>query len=422
MSTEVKNRGWSVTFSGTGINLAIGVLYAWSIVKSSIEKEINAGHWTWAKENLNDPYAYGLLVFAIAMIPGGRMLDKFGPRVTASLGGLLVGLGFIVTSLSSSLPVWILGFGVLACTGIGFAYASATPAAVKWFPASKTGLIAGLVVAGFGLASAYIAPLANFMLTTLGISQTMLYLGIAFFAVIVILSQFLHNPPAGYVPAETAKAMAAAVADKQEDYGWKEMIATPSFWVMWTIYAIGSGAGLMFIGIGKSMAKDSLGDLAWIAVTVLAIGNATGRVFAGILSDKIGIKASLVCFLSFQAAMIFSLMFIDPNSVVATLLVATFIGFNYGSNLTLFPAVSKKFFGLKNFGMNYGILFTAWGVGGLMLAKISRVLTAKNNGDLTYSYIMAASVIVIGIILTIISKAPAEKKSKEASIAQPDAT
>ena len=180
--SQVENKGWTVTFAGTGINLALGVLYAWSVVQAAISKQVAQGNWNWSEKSVSDPYAVALLVFAFVMVPAGRMLDKWGPRLTSSLGGVLVGLGFIIAASSESLFAWILGFGVLAGSGIGLAYASATPAAVRWFPAKRTGLIAGVVVSGFGLASAYIAPLATYMQNTFGITQTMLYLGIAFFS------------------------------------------------------------------------------------------------------------------------------------------------------------------------------------------------------------------------------------------------
>src|SRR4051794_34058687 len=138
------NRGWIVTFSGLGINLALGVLYAWSMFKDAISREFG-----WSGSQLNDPYTICCLVFAGAMVFAGRCQDKLGPRITASLGGLLIGVGMILISTTNSYVLWLLGFGVFGGLGMGFGYSSATPPALKWFPAEKTGLIAGLVVAGF---------------------------------------------------------------------------------------------------------------------------------------------------------------------------------------------------------------------------------------------------------------------------------
>src|SRR4030043_733317 len=183
MAQEVKNRGWSVTFSGTAINLALGILYTWSIFKGAIKASIETGGpgaFNWDIAKLNDPYSVCCLVFAFAMILAGKCQDKFGPRLTAFIGGILVGIGFIWISQTNSYTAWVLGFGVLAGTGIGFGYSAATPPALKWFPPAKTGLIAGLVVAGFGLASVYIAPLSQYLLRIWGLQNAMLFFGIPF--------------------------------------------------------------------------------------------------------------------------------------------------------------------------------------------------------------------------------------------------
>jgi OFA family oxalate/formate antiporter-like MFS transporter len=102
------------------------------------------------------------LIFSLIMVPAGRMQDKIGPRLVATIGGILEGLGFIIASMTTSLMVFVIGFGTLAGAGLGFGYVSATPPAVKWFSAAKTGLIAGIVVSGFGLSSVYTAPLTAY--------------------------------------------------------------------------------------------------------------------------------------------------------------------------------------------------------------------------------------------------------------------
>lgn len=201
---STSKRGWVVAASGTGINLALGVLYTWSMIKGAIEKEFG-----WQGSQLNDPYTVCCLVFAFAMIVAGRCQDRLGPRLTASIGGLLVGAGLLLISTSNSYAVWLLGFGVLAGVGIGFGYSSATPPALKWFPPSKTGLIAGLVVAGFGLAPVYLAPTLKYLLAHYQVKGAMLILGLAFVVIVCGLAQLLVNPPAGYVPASKPAAGAA---------------------------------------------------------------------------------------------------------------------------------------------------------------------------------------------------------------------
>ncbi len=183
------NHGWRVTFAGMGINLALGILYSWSVISKGIPTD-----WGWTEADKSFPYAVACIIFCLIMVPAGRMQDKIGPRKVASLGGLLVGLGMIAASFTTSLHGYVIAFGVLAGAGIGFGYASATPPAVKWFPPAKTGMIAGIVVSGFGLASVYIAPLAKWLISAYGLQNMVLILGIAFTVVVVGLAQFLIPP------------------------------------------------------------------------------------------------------------------------------------------------------------------------------------------------------------------------------------
>jgi MFS family permease len=265
------------------------VLYTWSLFKAAIEKDFG---WTGAQ--LNDPYALCCLVFAFTMILAGRCQDQLGPRLTASIGGLLVGLGMVVVSTTNNYGAWLLGFGVLVGLGIGFAYASATPPALKWFPPAKTGLIAGLVVAGFGLAPVYLAPLSNYLLQHYGLLKSMLLFGLAFTVIVCGLAQLLVNPSVEQLARIKAQPAKSANAGPGADFSPGQILRQPGFWLLWLIYFIGAGAGLMVISSVSGMAKKTMGDQAFIAVAVMAIGNAGGRIAAGVLSDKIGRRWTLM--------------------------------------------------------------------------------------------------------------------------------
>lgn len=400
MSETVKNRGWAVAFAGLSINLALGILYTWSIFKNEISK---GGVFNWDPASINDPYAVACLVFAFAMILAGKVQDKFGPKITAFIGGLFVGIGFIWISQTTSYLTWVLGFGVLAGIGIGFGYSSATPPALKWFPAAKTGLIAGIVVSGFGLASVYIAPLSNYLIKLWGIHSTMMFFGIAFLVIVSLLSLLLINPPAGFIPGGVKSDNTKNVSP-QTDFNASHMMKQHSFYILWLIYFIGAGAGLMVIGSVAGMAQKSMGEYAFLVVATMAVGNAGGRIVAGLLSDKIGRRTTLAIMLGFQALLMFIAIPIvgaeDTHAVVLVIL-AILIGFNYGTNLSLFPSYTKDLWGLKNFGINYGIIFTAWGVGGFALSRISQMIKA-GTGSFTYSFIAAGSLLIVGVLLTFI--------------------
>jgi OFA family oxalate/formate antiporter-like MFS transporter len=191
------------------------------------------------------------------------------------------------------------------------------------------------------------------------------------------------------------------------------MMKTPAFYQIWFIYFIGAGAGLMVISSIAGMATKSMGELAFLAVAILAIGNAGGRIIAGLISDKIGRKATLIIMLSFQAIlMLIAILVVEADQPVTALVVllAALIGFNYGTNLSLFPALTKDKWGLKNFGVNYGIVFTAWGVGGFVMSRLSQMLYASSK-TYTSSFLTAFAFLIVGIIITLTLKT---KKTKAA--------
>ncbi|MBI5778445.1 MAG: OFA family MFS transporter [Planctomycetes bacterium] len=413
------NKGWTVTLAGTGINLALGVLYSWSVISKKIPED-----WGWNEADRALPYTIACLVFAFMMVPAGKLQDIFGPRLVASLGGLLTGLGLILAYQFNSVAMYILCFGVLAGTGIGFGYSSATPPAIKWFPPARTGLIAGIVVAGFGLASVYIAPLAQYLIGLYGVPETMLIFGVSFLVTVVILAQFLVNPPPaasvaqsgptapmltnpkGPRPTNGAPRIPAGhrdAASKTGDYLIGQVLSTYQFYILWLMYAFNAGAGLMVIGkLAKVVSVQTYYEAGFILVALLAVGNAGGRILAGILSDKLGRIRTLQLFTLFQAVLMFLMPFVD--SALVLVFFSIFIGMNYGSNLSVFPSITKDFFGLKNFGVNYGLVFTAWGVGSL-LALVSGIVYVR-TGSFQLAFFLSGALLIVSIILSFTVKKP----------------
>ncbi len=414
--------GWRVVFAGLGINLALGVLYSWSVISGEIAK---AG-WAWSGPESASarslPYSIACLVFCLVMVPAGRMQDKLSPKIVATVGGILVGIGMIVASVvdaSASNIGYVIGFGILAGAGIGCGYASATPPAVKWFPPAKTGMIAGIVVSGFGLASVYAAPLSKWLAATYGLATMMMVLGIGFLIVVVTLAQFLKPPHKALQFVKklgpNAAGQATSVVEHQE-FLPSEMLKTWQFYVLWFMYACGAGAGLMVISCCKKIVANAgiAEQMAIAAVMGLALGNGGGRVIAGMLSDKLGRNRTMLLFFLLQAGAIVGLSIASTQEAPSAALligIAALVGANYGSNLALFPAMTKDFYGLKNFGMNYGCIFTAWGIGGFVLAQFAaRVYDGKIveswKGDYKFAFYTSAALLVAAAILTFVVKAP----------------
>ena len=273
--------------------------------------------------------------------------------------------------------------------------------------------MAGIVVSGFGLASVYAAPLTTFLISSLGFKTAILVLGIAFLVVVATLAQILKSPPKGYIPLGAAPAKKAQIGDKKEEFLPKEMLRTWQFYMVWFMYVCGAGAGLMIIAKLAAIAKvQTNNELGFVLVAILAVGNGGGRILAGMLSDKIGRKATfLICFV-LQAILIFLLSRATADNALGTIpamaIISALIGANYGANLSLFPSITKDFYGLKNFGMNYGLVFTAWGVGGFMLAKLAGMMYVKYQ-TFAVAYYGAMAILILAAVMTLLVKPPHHK-------------
>jgi MFS family permease len=403
----MSKKGWLVTAAGLGLNLALGILYAWSMFSKQLTEPVAGGGFGWTRTAATLPYTIAIACFALIMVPAGRLQDKLGPRVIATAGAVLCGLGLVVASLGAADRSWplIVGFGILSGTGIGLGYAAATPAAVKWFGPEKKGLITGLVVAGFGLAPVYIAPLSKALLASQGIAGAFRTLGFVFLVVAGISAQFLVNPK----PGEAQKSAAPVKLKKKKsapplsDATWREMVRTPRFWSLYVQFACGATAGLMVIGhIAKIVSTQSGGAIkaGFVFVALMAVFNAGGRVLAGLASDIIGRAAAMISVFLLQATIMF---FFDQFSTTTGFLFgAALVGFNYGSCLSLFPATAADYWGTKNLGLNYGILFTAWGVGGVFGPNLAGMI-ADSTGAYTAAYRVAGGMLVFAAMLGILS-------------------
>lgn len=395
---DLQKKARTVLIAGILFNLSIGMLYTWSILRGRMMDE-----WGWTSAQAGLPFTINVVFFAIGLLIGGRIQDKIGPRWVVTTGGFLVGLGMIISGLVGNNPVGItIGFGFVTGMGIGLGYGCVTPPALKWFHPSKKGMVSGLVVGGFGFGAVYFGPLATSLLNNFGIESTFLFMGIGVVLLSVPIAQFIKNPPVGYVPAEPAnmKPSVAKAATAGKDYFWREMIKTPRFYMMFIIFMITSSVGLMIIGNITRIAEMQMdiSDTAVLAglVSFMAITNMSGRIIGGFISDKIGKVNTLYLILIIQLANMIGFMFYTNLPTLIVGIIGT--GFCFGALLSVFPALTAEQFGLKNYGANYGIVYLAWGLSGVVAPVIAdNIYDATGDFMMAYVICVAMMVLMIGI-------------------------
>ncbi|MHC4553156.1 MAG: OFA family MFS transporter [Planctomycetota bacterium] len=400
---KVMNR-WLVVVGGILVQLCLGAIYAWSVFTKKITLPIEEGGvYGFDAKEAAWVFSAGLASFALVMVLVGPWA-KQKPRLATALGGIVLGVGYILGGfLGTTFIAQLVCIGLIGGAGIGIAYVVPIAVGIKWFP-DKKGMIAGLGVAGFGFGATLWVKLAGSwfggLLNTTeifglpGVQSVFVIYGIVFLATVLIGSIFMVDPPKGYKPAGwEPPAPTDAGATGTLDMTSRQMRATPQYYMLVAMFTGSALAGLMVIYCIRLFGVDALqasgattdaadaGVIAGTAMAWYAILNGLGRIIWGTISDKIGRKCSLFLMCLFQG--IIMLAFLKMGGSKTGLIVgACIIGFNFGGNFALFATATADFFGSKNFGPNYGWVFLAYGVAGIAGPQVAGYFkdAAKTSG------------------------------------------
>ncbi|MGC9324535.1 MAG: L-lactate MFS transporter [Desulfomonilia bacterium] len=427
---NVMNR-WIVVIGAIAIQLCLGAIYAWSVFTPKLADP--AGPYAFTVKQTQWVFSLGLLTFAVVMIIAGRLQGKISPRALASLGGIILGIGYILGGFfGNSFAAQMVCIGFLGGAGIGLAYVVPIAVGVKWFP-DKKGLITGLAVAGFGFGALIWVKSAGSwfnLLNTLdffglgGVQSVFMLYGIIFLVIVVLGSIVMVNPPDGWLPegysppdtSSTSASNSGAVA-----FETSEMLKTPQFYMTFLTFFLSAMAGLMVIGCIKLFGIDALSahgiaeidasEIAGTAMGFYAIFNGLGRIAWGSVSDSIGRRVSIFLMCLFQAIIMF--LFFKLGGMTAGLIAgACIIGFNFGGNFALFAAITADYFGNTTVGKNYGWVFLSYGLAGIagpQIAGYFKDAAAASGGGVDAwltPFIIASVGCLIGAVITLLNKAP----------------
>ena len=393
---------WLFLPLGITAMLCLGTVYSWSIFRKPLTEAFKQQGMTIGATDTLLPFATLLVVFAILMPIASRYIERYGASKVTAVGGTIVGLGYFLSSFATSIPLLIVTYGLIAGAGIGIVYGVPISVTAKWFPDLK-GLTVGLTVVGFGLSPLITAPLAKFLIDTYGINSTFRILGVAFTVILVAIATQLRFPPADWQPSPHI----ASRADPKPD----RLLSSPSFFALWSCYAIGTLAGLMAVGIATNVGKEIIGldtDTATASVSIFAIFNGIGRPIFGWLTDRI--KPKMAAILSYVMILVASIVMLNTGKgqVVNYFFAFSLLWLSLGGWLAIAPTATLSMFNPVNYTKNYGIVFTAYGAGAL-----AGTLVAGNAKDIfgsyTNAFIPTAILSILGILIATFALKPDPK-------------
>jgi OFA family oxalate/formate antiporter-like MFS transporter len=398
-----------IAVAGVVMQVALGAVYAWSVFREPLTEQYGT-----SVSAVNTTFSITIFTLGVAAFFGGLWMARSGPRIVALTAGVLYGAGIFLASFAeNSLFILYLSYGLLSGVGIGLGYIVPVATLIKWFP-DKRGFITGIAVAGFGGGAFVTAFIANALVARAGVFSAFAILGIIYLIMVVGAAFFIRNPPEGWRPEGWEPDTAERSDRSGVDYDLSGVLRTWQWYVLWALLFLNVTAGISLITEAAPMAEEIAGVSATVAaglVSIISIANALGRFFWAWLSDAIGRKWVFFVMFILQAVLFFLLPLV--NSYVLLAVLAFIIVSCYGGGFGTMPAFNADYFGPTNVGTNYGLMLTAWSVGGVLgPILISRVIDTTDSYTLAF-YIIA--VIMIGsAAVAFIARPPKAPQEAEA--------
>ena len=381
---------WLLIPLGMTVLLCLGSVYSWSVFRTSLEGEFEIG----ATQSLL-PYTFALVFYAALMPIAGFYIPRIGTQKMTAIGGIFVGMGYILSSFASNITMMTLTYGVIAGSGVGIAYGVPMAVVARWFPDQK-GLAVGSTLIGFGLSPLITAPLANSLIDLYSVKPTLRILGIVFTVIILLIAIALKMPTPDWHHQHAVKIQATTKLNYPP-----KLLQSQSFYGLWLCYAIGTLVGLSAIGISSSVGEEIINvnpKLAAASVSLFALFNGISRPLFGWLSDRF--KPHYVAIATYTLILIACILMLNAQQgQVATYLISfCLFWFCLGGWLAIAPTTTLKFFNPDRYAQNYGIVFTAYGVGAL-LGTLATGRIRDWLGSYTYTFYPMGLLAIIGIVV-----------------------
>jgi len=405
---------WLILVTAMMATFCIGGTYSFSIFAKPLMNQ-----YSWSPSQVSLLFTIVLVMMPITMTVAGKVQDLRGPQVALAIAGIAYASSWFFSAYVSSLTALYLIYGVLGGLGNGAIYSCAVVNTVKWFP-DKRGLAAGLTMAGSGVGVIVLAPFGTYLMQSYGVLATFQIFGAIFVTLVLIAAYFAKTPPADYRPAGwTPPAPNASSSISTGDKTWREMMSDPIFYVVWIMFVACAISGLMIIGHAATIGVEAVKltpAVAAVAVSFLGFSNTIGRILWGWISDHLGRYATMtIMFVISGAGM---LLIGSASTFISFVIAIVAISSCFGGFFALFPPITGDMFGMKNFGTNWGILFTAYApaaiIGPILAAKVKEA----NNGDYTLAFLVAAVICAVGAVLTLYCQYQIKKRREALSIGQ----
>ncbi|PYM21139.1 MAG: MFS transporter [Candidatus Rokuibacteriota bacterium] len=387
--------GWIVVAASAAIVcVGMGALFSLGVFLKPMAETMG-----WSRGAISTVALLNWIAMGLGSFVWGALSDRLGTRAVAVAGGLLLGLGLVLSSQVQALWQLNVTFGLMVGFAVGAFYAPLTSTATKWFTVRR-GLAVALVSSGIGVGILAIAPLARGLTSAWDWRVALLVIGDLAWLIVVPAALLIRE-----TPGDVGAAAMGGAARVGRDYSTRQVLSAPQFWAIalthFACCAAHSGPIFHMVthatdqGIGPMAAATALG--------VSGFASIAGRVGGGLLADRFGAKSTLLAGLALQAAMIVLYLFVRELGPFYVL--AIVFGVSYGGVMPLYALVTREYFGEKVMGAAYGGVFLVSTLG-MGLGSFAGGVLYDRLGSYTWLYAGSFAIGAAAVLLALTFRTP----------------
>ena len=366
---NVNNRWFQLAASVIAMIMIANLQYAWTLFVKPMQQATG-----WKLSDIQWAFTLFILFQTWVQPAQGFLIDRLGPRVFITAAGVMCGVGWAGLGLVTTLPM-LYTLYVIAGIGAALVYGGCMGSALKWFTKER-GLAAGIIAAGFGGGTALFIPFIASIISRQGYQAAFLTTGIFQGAAILVVAQFLRHPPRAASATKTGGSHASPPQLGQHEYTTSQMLRTPHFYILYTMFVMMATGGLLVTANAGPMAASwGIPAAALAAATSFnALANAGSRIFWGWTSDRIGRELTMGMAFVLQAVCLVLVVTLGPRSGTWFTITLLLTFFTWGEIFSLFPSLVGDYFGTRSATANYGVLYSAKGVASIIGGGVAAML------------------------------------------------
>lgn len=369
--------GWIVVAAATGLSVVFGIFFSFGVFLDPLISEFG-----WSSALTSFVFSVYSVCYSLGAIAIGRLADRYGVRGTIGLGGVLITLALALSSRADAIWELYLTFGVMGGTGAAAFWIPPTKAVIEHFESGENlNMAVSIVAVGTGAGTLLIGPVAGIFIAEYGWRTSYLLFALISAAISTFGVIAIKSPRSGSLTSDD---------ESQPGQHLSEAARTRNFWSLFGMYVLGCGISRYTVIVYIAVYAVALGfslQTAALCVGLIGGGSILGRLGSGLLSRWL--RDNLIVLVSFVLQGVSSIAAVLSGNIWLIYSSAFVFGIGYGAYVPMFPLLTRKSFGMRSYGLVYGVISSGLGFGALIGPPVLGGLLSMVTGSYFLTFVLS---------------------------------